>query len=318
MEKRKTIVKRLHTLCAVFFAVSCAGPVERIPSVPELRNVTPPAVSGSARLVYDGTLGKKGDIRSPWGISFGIDGTLYVCDRDKSSIVRLNSEGEIISRFDSYTNRTERLYAPIDVCSSSGIEVYAVDASNSRVLRFDRNLKNGFTIYRGGLQEVRLFGSFNGLAYDRISGDLYITDRDAGTVIRIDMLGGSIRSLGGFGSERKSFGEPAGLDIDADGVLYIADTENGSVAVVRKFGSTIDFIGEGVLDAPVDATVMPDGRIAVADRNGIVILSSTGIAEACAGFGEDREMLPRSVAFSDGKVFVSDGHSASILVYRVE
>ncbi|MFC1508792.1 NHL repeat-containing protein [Candidatus Omnitrophota bacterium] len=311
-------MKRLLTLCVVFFAVSCAGPVERIPPVQVLRTVKPPAVTGSIQLVFDGMLGKKGDIRSPWGISFGVDGTLYVCDRDKSSIVRLNSEGEIISRFDSYTNRTERLYAPIDVCSSSGIEVYGVDASNSRVLRFDRNLKNGFTIYRGGTKELRLFGSFNGLAYDRISGDLYITDRDAGTVIRVDMLGGSVRSLGGFGSERKSFGEPAGLDIDADGVLYIADTENGSVAVVRKFGSTIDFIGEGVLEAPVDAAVMPDGRIAVADRNGIVILSSTGIAEAFAGFGDDREMLPRSVAFDSGKVFVSDGKSASILVYRVE
>ena len=246
-----------------------------------------------------------------------MDGTLYVCDRDRSSIVRLAGDGAVISRFDSFTNRTERLYAPIDVCSSSGIEIYAIYATGSRVLRFDRNLQNGFTIYRGRTREVRLFGAFNGLAYDKISGDLYITDRDAGAVLRVDMLGGSIRSLGGFGSDRANLRQPAGLDVDDNGVLYIADTGNGAVAVVKNFGEKITFIGGDVLEAPVDVAVIPDGRIAAADRHGVIILSVTGAAEAFAGYGVDRVMAPRSVAFMEGKLYVSDGVSASILVYEV-
>ena len=311
-------MKRLSAICVLLLYVSCAGTGRNIFQSHVSHPEKPPQVTGSVRLTYEGTLGRQGEIRSPRGISFGVDGTLYVCDRDRSSVVRLNSEGEIISRFDSFTNRTERLYAPIDVCSSSGIEVYAVDASNSRVLRFDRNLKNGFTIYRGGADETRLFGSFNGVAYDKISGDLYITDRDTGAVIRIDMLGGSIRTMGTFGSQSKGLREPAGLDVDPDGVLYIADTGSGAVAVVHNFGARIDYIGKGILEAPVDVAVLSESRIAVADSHGIVIFSVKGTAEACAGFGMDRAMSPRSVAFREGRLYISDGATASILVYTVE
>ena len=311
-------MKRLSVIYLMLLCISCAGTGGNIPPATESPAAEPPQVTGSVILAYERSLGKQGEIRAPWGISFGVDGTLYVCDRGKFSVIRLNGEGEIISRFDSYTNRTERLYSPIDVCSSSGIEVYAVDASNSRVLRFDRNLKNSFTIYRGGTGDTKLFGSFNGLAYDKISGDLYITDRDTGAVIRIDMLGGSVRTMGAFGSRSESLEEPAGLDVDPDGVLYIADTGKGAVAIVHNFGARIDYIGEGILDAPVDAAILPENRIAVADRNGVVVLSTAGVAEAYAGFGVERAMLPRSVAFRDGRLYISDGASASILVYRVE
>jgi len=311
-------MKWLTVVFFLFAAASCAGTAGNTPPGKIKPPAEPPQVNGSVRLTFERTLGMPGEIRSPWGISFGVDGSLYVCDRGKSSIVRLNSEGTIISRFDSFTNRTERLYAPIDVCSSSGIEVYAVDAADSRVLRFDRNLKNGFTIYRGGADENRLFGSFNGLAYDKISGDLFITDRDTGAVIRIDMLGGSIRTLGAFGSERTSLKMPSGLDVDQDGVLYIADTGNRAITVVKNFGAKITYIGQEILEAPVDAAVLPGGNIAVADRSGVIILSPSGIAEAFAGFGVERTMAPRSVAFNGGRLYVSDSASSSILVYRVE
>ncbi|MCE5249966.1 NHL repeat-containing protein [bacterium] len=311
-------MKKIAALIALVIVVSCAAPVVEKSPETAAPPPPPPVTTGAVKLVYEGALGKPGEIRAPWGISFGVDGTLYVCDRGKSSVVRLDSEGAIISRFDSFTNRTERLYAPVDVCSSGGIEVYTIDASDSRVLRFDRNLKNGFTIYRGGSDDNKLFGSFSGLAYDKISGDLYITDRETGAVIRMDMLGGSIRTLGAFGSERTSLRLPAGLDIDSNGVLYIADTGNHAVAVMKNFGARITYIGGAVLEAPVDAAVLPGGTVAVADLRGIVILSPAGAAEAIAGFGIDREMTPRSVAFSNGKLYVSDGTSASILVYRLE
>ncbi|MBN1292322.1 MAG: NHL repeat-containing protein [Candidatus Latescibacteria bacterium] len=309
---RFPVIITLLSLC------SCASSSFEKSVPPVAEKVTPPAVTGSLRLTYSGTLGTQGEIRAPWGISFGVDGTLYVCDRDKSSVVRLNGSGEIISRFDSFTNRTERLYAPIDVCSSSGIEIYAVDASDSRVLRFDRNLKNGYTIYRGGADQTKLFGSFNGIAYDKISGDLYITDRDTGAVIRIDMLGRSIRTMGAFGSRDKSLREPAGLDVDPDGILYIADTKMGAVAVVRNFGAHINYIGGDALEAPVDAVVMDGGNIAVADSRGVVVFNPKGAAAAFAGYGVDRIMKPHSVAYKDGKLYISDGASASILVYTVE
>jgi DNA-binding beta-propeller fold protein YncE len=303
-----------------FMVISCAGMVEKETAPMQAGGVktAPPEVTGEVRLVFTGTFGETAGIRSPWGISFGVDGTLYVCDRDRSAIVRLDREGNSLSRFSGFGSRVERLYSPIDICSSAGMAIYAVDAANSRVLRFDRNLKNSFVIYKKDSAENRLFGTFNGLAFDKASGDLYVTDRDTGALIRIDMLGGSIKNRGAFGSGKDSFREPAGLDVAENGAIYIADRGAGAVAVLNHFGAQIRRLGSDVLEAPVDVAALPDGCIAVADLRGVIVLSETGVPVGRTGYDVDREMSPRSVAFSDGRLYVSDSVTASILVYEVK
>ena len=297
-----------------FITLSCAGTLKKESPQPPV----PPNVSGELKLTFIGTFGNNLNIKSPWGISFGIDGTLYVCDRDNSSIIRVDREGNVISRFNGFDSRTERLFLPIDVSVSGGIEIYALDGANSRVLRFDRNLKNAYAIYKPDPDENKLFSTLSGIVFDKTSGDLFITDRNNGTVIRIDMLGGNIHTAGGFGSEQFSFRDPAGLDVASDGKLFIADREYGAVAVLHHFGAEIRFIGKGILEAPVDVALLPEENIAVADRRGIMLFSSEGISQALAGYGMDREMNPRAVAYSDGKLYISDAHSASILVYKID
>ena len=225
----------------VFITVSCTG---------ALKNESPqspfiPKVYGDLKVTFVGTLGNDVNIKSPQGISFGIDGTLYVCDRDNSSIIRLDKKGTVISRFNGFDSRTERLFLPIDISVSGGIEIYALDGANSRVLRFDRNLKNAYAIYKPNPDKNTLFGTLSGIAFDKTSGDLFITDRDNGAIIRIDMLGGNIHTVGGFGSEKLSLQDPAGIDVAADGTLFIADKGYGAVAVLYHFGADINFIGKG-------------------------------------------------------------------------
>ncbi len=277
----------------------------------------PPSTTGDVTLEYVRSFGVEAGIRSPWGISFGVDGTLYVCDRDRSSVVRLDADGAAIARYSGSGTRVERLYSPIDICSSAGMAVYAIDSADSRVIRFDRNLKNSYVMYRRESSGNRLFGTLNGIAFDKISGDMYVTDRDTGSLIRIDMLGGSIASRGSFGSSKESLREPAGLDVSQEGVIYIADRGDGVVAVLENFGAKFRHIGRGILETPVDVAVIPETGIAVADRNGIVILSPEGVALGAAGYGVDRNLAPRSVTLGEHGLYVSDGVANSILVYRI-
>ncbi len=300
-------------LLLVFTTLSCTSALKS----ESPQSTVLPKVSGERKLTFIGTFGNNLNIKSPWGISFGIDGTLYVCDRDNSSIIRIDSDGNVISRFNGFDSRTERLFMPIDVSVSGGIEIYALDGANSRVLRFDRNLRNAYTIYKPYSDENKLFSTLSGIDFDKISGDLFISDRNNGTVIRIDMFGGNIHTSGGFGSEQTSLRDPAGLDVASDGKLFIADREYGAIAEIHHFGAEIRFIGKGILEAPVDVTVLPEGGIAAADRRGILLFSGEGIPQALAGYGTDREMHPRSIAYSEGKLYISDAHSASILVYKI-
>ena len=278
----------------------------------------PPVVSGNVSLTFVRTFDQNSGFSSPWGISFGVDGTLYVCDRDNSRIVRLDRDGNVISMIEGFGSRVERIYSPIDVCSSGGIALYAIDAANSHILRMDRNLKNVFVMYTRDSVDNRLFGTFSGLAFDKTSGDLFVTDRETGALIRIDMLGGAIRTTGAFGTGKETLSEPAGLDVAEDGTILIADRGGKSVAVLSHFGGEIHHIGLETLESPVDVAALPDGAVAVADRRGVLVLSGTGAPEGMAGYGVDRDMAPRSVAFRDGELYISDASSASILVYRVD
>jgi len=312
------------TLASVLaFACSCAGRQGGVSSAGAERShktqpgAPPPEVTGDVTLAFTGTFGSREDVRSPWGISFGVDGTLYVCDRDRSAVVRLTRDGTLMSRYSGFGSRTERLYSPVDVCSSAGMAVYAIDAANSSVLRFDRNLRHAFPIFTKDAPGTEHFGAFNGLAFDTVSGDLYVSDRDTGAVIRVDLLGKTIRSRGAFGSDRVSLREPSGLDVGEDGTIFIADRGGGVIGVLGHFGARMTVAGKGVLEAPSDVAVLPDGALAVADKRGVIVMSGEGTPLGRAGYGEDRAMRPRSVAFSEGRLYISDAESSAILVYAV-
>lgn len=274
-------------------------------------------VTGDMLLEQTGSIKNTDAFTSPGGITAGLDGTLYVCDRDNARIVRIDSAGRLRARFEGFDSRTNTLFLPIDISVSGGIEVYVLDSAGSRVFRLDRNLKNAYVVYRAESGEERRFGTFAGIAFDTRSGDIYITDRDRGELLRIDMLGGNIHTSGGFGSGRHSLKKPVGLDTASDGSLVIADTGMKAVAVVPHFGEAVTFVGSDVLEAPLDVTELSTDLYAVADRHGIVIIGRNGTVHAAAGFDDTHEMSPRSVAYHNETLYVSDSAAASILMFRL-
>ena len=95
-------------------------------------------------------------------------------------------------------------------------------------------------------------------------------------------------------------------------------TGAGAIAVLSHFGSEIKHIGLEVLESPVDVAALHRGAIAVAGKNGVLVLSEKGVPLGMAGYTIDRTMSPRSVAYREGKLYISDGISDSILVYTIE
>ncbi len=312
--KRRTVLTMLTLL------FSCTGAEKKTMLPCTTKPVFLPEVSGEISLEFERMLG--GDLKnvSPWGMSFGMDGTLYLCDRDNAGIVRLDCNGNIVASFSGLDSRIGPRFIPSDMSVSGGIEVYALDSVNARILRLDRNLKNAYTIYQPDSNNIRaeMFGTFGGLAFDLTTGDLFVTDRDNGTVIRIDMLGGNIHTSGKFGAERRSLNEPRGIDTGLDGAIYIANRGSGVIGVLPHFGGSLSFIGKGVLEAPADVAALPEGRLAVADRQGILILDRAGSPLALAGYGTDRDMSPRSVAFYGGELYISDAITSNVLVYGMK
>lgn len=278
----------------------------------------PPLFTAQHTLGYIGALVPDTSIKSPWGISFGIDGSLYVCDRNSSTILRLDRNGKTLSRFNGFDSRTERVFLPIDISVSGGIEVYVLDGADSRVVRLDRNLKNSYAIFRPRDEDKNLFGVFNGIAFDKFSGDFFLTDGDKASIVRYESLSKKPRVTGAFGYEKSNLTEPAGIDVAANGAVYIADKGAGAIAVMPNFGARLSFIGKSFLESPSDVTVFQDSLLAVADKSGIMILGIDGAPKGIAGYGDGRNISPRSIAYLDNRIYISDAKSDSILVYGIE
>ncbi len=298
-------------LAGFLLLTGCAG------TAPETRRSAPEiAAPAPISVTYAGSIAITGLKQAPDGISAGLDGSLYLCYASSGRVLRVERSGTLIASFNVIDPRSEGVFTPIDVSASSSIEVYVLDSSRSRVLRLDRNLRNAYTVYASDPNRRSLFAAFRGIAFDRISGDIFVTDSDNGTVIRIDMLGGVTQTTGTFGTTSVSLKEPAGIDISSDGAILIADRALGAVAIQQNFGAEMNLVGKGILTAPVDVASLPEGFLAVADSRGIVVFDRNGNAVFTDSSTAERTITPRSIACFDNMLFVSDAASASILTYR--
>lgn len=104
--------------------------------------------------------------------------------------------------------------------------------------------------------------------------------------------------------------------IAADGTIYIADTGNARILVLRDFVEVASY-GKGTLKGPTGVFVDDEGTLYVADAkaNAIVILDSRGNVLKQLGrpdeplFGKDTQFLPRKIAVDARKnlYIVSEG-----------
>jgi sugar lactone lactonase YvrE len=117
---------------------------------------------------------------------------------------------------------------------------------------------------RGTIRTVGEFDQPTALAYDG-AGDLWVSEL-GGRVVRRNRVTGARTAFEGFD-------QPHGLDVAADGTVYVCDTLNNRV---RRISPTeeVSTLAAG-LALPVDLDVGPDGNVYVADSNGARVIRIT-------------------------------------------
>lgn len=116
------------------------------------------------------------------------------------------------------------------------------------------------------------------------------------------------------GTEEGQYGGLDGLDVSADGLLYVTDTNFGIRVLDVDDGSQVNLISHDDLWQPTDIQVGPDGNVYVADwgANEVFVFSSDG--NLLTRFGEDGNgpgqfgtFSPDSLVLSpNGELFVLD------------
>jgi len=182
-------------------------------------------------------------------------------------------------------------------------------------------------ISKGG--EIKYIHSFKGICGIAVGPDnvIYVADKSKHIIRMISSNGietilagmaGMSGALDGRGTEAR-FNSPCGVAVGPDGSVYVADSNNHTIRIIRNGGDVVTLAGG--FNNPQGIAVGLDGTVYVTDTNNNTIraISSGGIVTTIAGmatrlggnvdgFGEEaRFSRPKGIAISpNGVIYVTD------------
>jgi tripartite motif-containing protein 71 len=195
-----------------------------------------------------------GQFNLPTGIAVGVNGNLYVADRDNHRIQKFSSDGGFLDKWGSLGSGNGEFIRPQGIAVDSNFDIYVADSQNDRVQKFDRN---GNFIRKWGSRGSNdgQFSGPNGIAVET-DDDVIVVDSGNFRIQKFTSDGEFIRKWGSQGSGNGQFDVATlGIAVDSNDDNYITEQEN---IRVQKFDRNGNFIrkwespgsGNGEFHAP--------------------------------------------------------------------
>ena len=223
--------------------------------------ITTFAGTGTAGYSGDGGPANKAQLKQPHSIQFGPDGSLYICDIGNNVIRRVDMKTGIISAFagtgksgdtpDGSPIAGTPLKGPRSVDFDKAGNLWLVTRAGNQVFKFDLKAekihliagtgKNGFT-GNGGPAKMATLSGPKGIALDA-EGNAWLADTESHSVRMVNAKTGNLELIAGTGEKGDGpDGDPLqcrmarlhGIFVDADGSVYIGDSEAHRVRVLRR------------------------------------------------------------------------------------
>ena len=216
------------------------------------------------RTIY--TYGDDEPILRPVGAAVDESGDIYVTLRDDSRVVKFNSDGDYITHWGERGAQPGMMLSPMNLAADSLADhVYVADRARLRLI--------AYTTDGEYLWETPLLSPL-APAVDP-EGELAIAT--FGPLVSMSSEGEVLEQHGTRGLTPGQFDFPRSVDVDEDGNVYVADTNNTRVQRVQRTGdvtASVDWVlGEPprFQDDPDTRFVVPSG-ITVDDNGRVVVL----------------------------------------------
>jgi sugar lactone lactonase YvrE len=222
--------------------------------------ITTIAGNGTPGFSGDGGPAWKAQLRQPHSLVFDLHGGLLVADIGNSRVRRIDMKTGVIETF---AGTGEHKWTPdggllpsvplngpraLDIDPDGNLFVvlrdanviYRVDHKTNRIYRIAGTGERGYTGDGGAALQARLDGP-KGLAYAD-DGSLYIADTENHAIRRVDLKTGVITTVAGTGERGDGpdgdplhckLARPHGIDVDRTGNVYIGDSENNRIRMIR-------------------------------------------------------------------------------------
>lgn len=314
-----------------------------------IRKVTPAGVisnyAGAGAGYQDGTLATA-KFWQPSGIAFDASGVMYVADRGNYRIRKILTNGMVETLAGSGARGSANGYgtaasfgSPVALSVSPEGDIFVADAANHQIRKITpggyTSLFSGrATCLDGPAKDARFFGP-SGAAVDS-GGNVYVADTSNSRIRRIDPQGNVTTFAGnetsgaadGTGASA-SFHLPAGVTVDEDDNVYVADTQNHRIRKITPAGVVSTFAGTGqtgstdgvaaTFYAPTGVAADGEGNVYVADQGSQKIrkIDTNGVVTTLAGSGQSGFLngsgaganfnYPNDLTVgSDGNIYVAD------------
>jgi len=292
-------------------------------------------------------------LNNPYGITEGNEGDIILVDSFNNQIKRIEGNNittiaGIIEGYDSWgfplggyvdgSNALARFNKPRGVVVDSNNNLFVADTDNHAIRKISEGqiytfAGTGKAGCKDGKGNVAQFNSPSGIIIDK-NDNIYVTDT-LNNIIRKITPQGQVstyagKTEGGFkdGSTGIAlFNEPSGIDIDANGNLYVVDSGN---QLIRKISqdqvSTIMGTKDGIisgtdyaqgglknglaleakLNFPRDIEVTENGSIFIADtwNHRIRVMTPTGDVRTIANLGVGG--YPVGLLYQEGTLYITD------------
>jgi streptogramin lyase len=223
--------------------------------------ITTVAGGGKAGYAGDGGPAAAAALRGPHSIQFDGAGTLYICDVGNHAIRTVDPKTGVISTFagtgkpgptpDGSPIAGTPLNNPRSLDVDRDGNLWVVTREGNQVLKFDSKAGKiqvvagtgaaGVTGNGGPAKQATLSGP-KGIALDA-AGNAWLADTESHTIRMIDRATGNIERVAGTGAAGNggdgdplacAMNRPHGIFADADGAVFIGDSEANRVRVLRK------------------------------------------------------------------------------------
>lgn len=222
---------------------------------------------------------------SPSGVGVDAAGNVYIADLGNLAIRKIDIHGAVTT-FDTGIN------GPTGVAADAAGNVYIADNGNSTIIKVTNK---GAVSTLAGTQGVRgskdgsgtsaQFNQPQSVAVDS-SGNVYVADAGNNLIRKINVQGvvttiagnSAAGNQNGVGTAA-SFNRPTGVAVDADGNIYVADSNNNLIRKIATDGKVTTLAGTGIagnLDGTTAVATFNNPQGVAVDLVGRIVVADTG------------------------------------------